>query len=298
MAVLRLMTCGMPVSQVETRTTPSVQPSTVNWATTRSLSWTCTPSPLMRACVVTPSGTVVECVMIGPSGLISTLRGPTVASTAVPMAIEGRMSMTSTSIPLVAPGAPAPGAIVRKATMRVPSRWPTTMEVSSSPMTSLPTMPRLSCGRPDSDRVCPVSPSKAVIATSTGEPSVMSRPLPSTRVVAFVPVTSRGALISIVGVAPTRPETATRSKRGSGADCGLGSAVTSVALGSAGWRAHHAMPPPAARSTRARRRRPSSEAREEPRERSPLAAARCEEPFARRAREESGVCEAELMPES
>lgn len=105
------------------------------------------------------------------------------------------------------------------------------------------------------------------------------------------------ALISIVGVAPTRPETATRSKRGSTADCGLGSAVTSVALGSAGWRAHQAMPPPAARSTRARRRRPSSEAREEPRERSPLAAARCE-PFARRAREESGVCEAELMPES
>ena len=46
------------------------------------------------------------------------------------------------------------------------------------------------------------------------------------------------------------------------------------------------------------RTRPSSEAREEPRERSPLAAARCEEPLVRRAREESGICEAELMPES
>ena len=234
MALPRLMTCGMPVSQVETRTTPSVQPSTVNWATTRSFSCTWTPSPLISACVVTPSGTVAECVMMGPSGLISTLRGPTVASTAVPTAMEGKMSMTSISMLLVDPGAPAPGAMVRKATMRVPSRCPTTMEVSSAPMASLPAMPRLSWGRPDSDRECPVSPSKAVIATSTGEPSVMSRPPPSTRVVAFVPATSRGALISIVGVAPTRPETATRSKRGSAADCGLVSALTSGTLGSAG----------------------------------------------------------------
>ena len=235
---------------------------------------------------------------MGPSGLISTLKGPTVASTLVPTAMLGRMSMTSTSILLLEPGAPAPAAIVRKATRREPSRLPTTMRVSSSPIASVPTIPRLSWGRPDSDSVCPLAPSNAVIATRTGDPSVMSRPLPSTMVVAFVPSTSKGALISIVGVAPTRPDTLTRSKRGNVVDWALVSAGTSTWDRSVDWTAHQATPTPAAMRTNAITRRPSNEAREAPRERPPLAAARREEPFERPGLTESGVCAAGLMRES
>ena len=172
------------------------------------------------------------------------------------------------------------------------------MFVRSSPMTSVPTIPRLSCGRPNSDRVCPVSPSKAVIATSTGDPSVISRPSPFTSVVAFEPSTSRGALISIVGVAPTRPETTTRSKSGRVVDCALTPAPFSSRAAGAGRNAHQATAAHTPMTTSAMRRRTSTDTRDEPRERSPIAAARCEEPFVRRLLEESGLREAELMRES
>ena len=62
-------------------------------------------------------------LMSGPSGLISTLIGPTLASTAVPVAMDGRMSTTSTSIVSVDP---SPIVMERNASMRVPSRLPVT----------------------------------------------------------------------------------------------------------------------------------------------------------------------------
>ena len=79
-------------------------------------------------------------LMIGPSGLISTLIGPTLASTDVPVAIDGRISTTSTSMVF---GDPSPIVMERNASTRVPSRLPVTRRERSSSIWPEPTMPRL-----------------------------------------------------------------------------------------------------------------------------------------------------------
>ena len=103
--------------------------------------------------------------------------------------------------------------------------------------------------------------------------------------------------MSIVGVAPTRPDTLMRSKRGSTVDCVAASVVNVGSAGAVGLRAHHARTPPAPMSTIARITRRKIDARDGPRERSARAAALWEEPFERRAPDEPGVEDAWLMQE-
>ena len=233
-------------------------------------------------------------LMIGPSGLISTLIGPTLASTEVPVAIDGRISTTSTSMVF---GDPSPIVMERNASTRVPSRLPVTRRDRSSLIWPEPTMPRLIWGRPDSESMRPLVPSKAVTETRTGEPSVISRPLPSSSTRALKPSISSGALISMVGVAPTRPDTVTRSNRARVGDWVAASGALALSAGR-GWNAHQARPPPAAMRTTARTTRRKIDAREMPRERCARAAARREEPRARLTARDSEDDDSELMRES
>ena len=97
---------------------------------------------------------------------------------AVPCAMEGRTSMMSTSTSETALAALFCSPSLRTTTRREPSFLPTTILPSSSGIVSEPTSPSVSWGRPDTDSISPLCPSKAVIDTSTGEPSVMVRPVP------------------------------------------------------------------------------------------------------------------------
>ena len=182
--------------------------------------------------------------------------------------------------------------------MRVPARLPVTNLDKPSSIWLEPTIPRLICGRPDSESMRPLVPSNALTETRTGEPSVISRPLPSSRTRALKPSISSGALISIVGVAPTRPETLTRSKSPRVVDCVATSATAASSVTGRGWNAHQASPLPAAIRTTARTTRMKIAARDTPRERCARAAARWEEPRARLTARDSVAVDSGLMPES
>ncbi len=186
----------------------------------------------------------------------------------------------------------------RNARRRVPSRLPVTRRDRSSLIWPEPTMPRLIWGRPDSESMRPLVPSKAVTETRTGEPSVISRPLPSSSTRALKPSISSGALISIVGVAPTRPDTVTRSNRARVVDWVADSGALASSAAGRGWNAHQASPPPAAMRTTVRTTRRKRDAREMPRERCARAAARCEDPRARLTARASGDDDSGLMRES